>query len=818
MATQPQGGFLWGSGGRRLTPDEIQREREIAAALMQSGVDTSPVGHWLQGAARVAQTISGKIREGRADSASKANADASQANIAALLSGIGGAPGGQGATVSNPTTAPVQGMAPITPVQASALPPPNDVQNSFLDVVKQSITNPLGLAAVASTARAESNWSPKNASGLWSDPSQSGQPGTAGGVLSWRGPRLEALQQFALERGEQGNGSPATQAAFFAQESPQLIASLNNAKSVEEAQGAINSAWRFAGYDKPSPEAARRLGYAREYLPMFSQSSQPQDGSGGNVRNWLRYSNDENVRSMPLDGKLVSALSFLPELGVQAEVFSGGQPSKEQGGSRTGSTRHDHGGAGDFRFYKDGRQLDWSNEADRPIFEEIVKRGKANGITGFGAGPGYMGAGTMHVGFGEPSVWGAGGKGSNAPQWLRNAYSGGTGSTSRVAAALSPSFTSSDGAVASAPSMAPVSQPQVAQARAGGINPAVVQALTNPYASPEEKNVAKLLLGQQLEQQQAAQSMAVKQQQRQQEIQQRQMIAQQNGINPSYALDDELWKGATGNLFAAPSVSEVNGVVYDNRTKQPMFGTPNKPTSVQEFEYGSQNPAYFEQQERLRRSGAPVNEGSIPPGYQAQRDQQGRVVSMQPLPGSPAAFEAEQRAKALANQQSGKATVTDVITNASNKIRQAMDSSTLPTTGTIGSWLSGIGETGAAEVGRQVDVLKSNATIENLNAMRASSPTGAALGAVTQQENAMLAAKVGALDPRSPNFKRDLDDYEETVLKTIHGRDAGQKIFSQTRKAADPDIQAAKEAIAKGANRDLVIKRLKDAGLSTEGL
>lgn len=137
---------------------------------------------------------------------------------------------------------------------------------------------------------------------------------------------------------------------------------------------------------------------------------------------WLRYANQGAIRNQPLDPRLVSALGFLGPMGVTAEVFSGGQDA--EGPNRTGSHRHDHGGSGDMRFYRDGRQLDWANADDRPVFEEIVRRGKASGITGFGAGPGYMGAGTMHVGFGTPSVWGAGGKSDNAPDWLRTAYNG----------------------------------------------------------------------------------------------------------------------------------------------------------------------------------------------------------------------------------------------------------------------------------------------------------------------------------------------------------------------------------------------------------
>lgn len=138
---------------------------------------------------------------------------------------------------------------------------------------------------------------------------------------------------------------------------------------------------------------------------------------------WLIYQNQSATRNDPLDPSLVSAMSFLPELGIQMHVISGGQePAGTPGGTRTGSTRHDHGKAADADFYKDGRKLDWSNPSDLPILTEIIKRAKSNGVSGIGAGDDYMGPGRFHVGFGNPGVWGADGKGANAPDWLREAY------------------------------------------------------------------------------------------------------------------------------------------------------------------------------------------------------------------------------------------------------------------------------------------------------------------------------------------------------------------------------------------------------------
>lgn len=137
-----------------------------------------------------------------------------------------------------------------------------------------------------------------------------------------------------------------------------------------------------------------------------------------------------------------------------------------------------------------------------------------------------------------------------------------------------------------------------------------------------------------------------------------------------------------------------------------------------------------------------------------------------------------------AAKDSAAMTATDVITGAAAKARKAAAAQALGPTGT--SIVGQLPWTDSAEVLRQTSVLKSNATIEALNQMRQQSPTGGALGNVTEKEGAMLAAKAGALDPNSPTFLRDLDDYERTLLRTIHGKEVGDRIFEQTREPGAP--------------------------------
>jgi hypothetical protein len=207
---------------------------------------------------------------------------------------------------------------------------------------------------------------------------------------------------------------------------------------------------------------------------------------------WLRYDNANATRSLPLAAPLVDALAFLPELGVTMEVFSGGQHPAGQG-PRTGSTRHDHGNAADVFFYDaNGRRLDWSNPQDVPLFQEIVRRARANGVTGFGAGDNYMQPGSMHIGFGNEAVWGAGGSGSNAPDWLREAFNGATVGTPPVMAS------------ASAPSGGQFTEAGMSTmggAPSGG-NMGIVMQLAelagNPYLPEGQRMIAQMLIQQQM--------------------------------------------------------------------------------------------------------------------------------------------------------------------------------------------------------------------------------------------------------------------------------------------------------------------------------
>lgn len=81
-------------------PQAIQGRRRLAHALMQSGTDASPVSHWSQAAARIAQALSGRLSM---DAADRDEHDGQTAGRNALIKALSG--GDFGDAMRNPYSA-----------------------------------------------------------------------------------------------------------------------------------------------------------------------------------------------------------------------------------------------------------------------------------------------------------------------------------------------------------------------------------------------------------------------------------------------------------------------------------------------------------------------------------------------------------------------------------------------------------------------------------------------------------------------------------------------------------------------------------------
>lgn len=81
--TAPQEAFTWAQGGRRLTP-EMQALEQRSLLARQQG-DYSPVQHWTQGLARVADQLSAGFEQKQLDKDIAAQQASQTAQIAALI-------------------------------------------------------------------------------------------------------------------------------------------------------------------------------------------------------------------------------------------------------------------------------------------------------------------------------------------------------------------------------------------------------------------------------------------------------------------------------------------------------------------------------------------------------------------------------------------------------------------------------------------------------------------------------------------------------------------------------------------------------------
>jgi Phage tail lysozyme len=236
----------------------------------------------------------------------------------------------------------------------------------------------------------------------------------------------------------------------------------------------------------------------------------------------------------------------------------------------------------------------------------------------------------------------------------------------------------------------------------------------------------------------------------------------------------------------APEPIEVGGVLLDPVTMQPIYDSrePPKPTSdIQNYEY------YKDQEIAAGRvplsiaewsvmdekatvpPGAPTI-GTIPPGYEAIQDPKTKAWTMRPIPGGP---EDKSVKDNLRKQNAVAATET-----ASTAAKRALEAaSRRAVDGVFGAIAAYNPESVNAEVYRQTDALKAMASIESLTAMRNASPTGAGMGNPTDRDAVLLEQKHGALDPKSPNYSRDLLDYTRALFQTIHGKDAGDALFDE---------------------------------------
>lgn len=179
---------------------------------------------------------------------------------------------------------------------------------------------------------------------------------------------------------------------------------------------------------------------------------------------------------------------------------------------------------------------------------------------------------------------------------------------------------------------------------------------------------------------------------------------------------------------------------------------------------------FADYQMMLRRSGRNLDTGAIPPGMQLKETPEGGYY-YEPIPGSPEALKRTQAQEAEQQELTASGVVVQDIDRALDTIEEFPGR----TTGPGGSILKRVPGTRAHNVSALIDTVKANAGFDRLQRMRESSPTGGALGQVSEREIAYLQATIGnlSLSQDDQQLADNLKRVKNAYLDIIHGPGQG---------------------------------------------
>lgn len=226
---------------------------------------------------------------------------------------------------------------------------------------------------------------------------------------------------------------------------------------------------------------------------------------------------------------------------------------------------------------------------------------------------------------------------------------------------------------------------------------------------------------------------------------------------------------------------------------------PDYPSEVEEYNFAVSQGypgSFVDFQTEIKKAGAQNitvgggKYGTIPPGYELVEGPEG--TSMRPIPGSPAATEAQATIDQEAVRQGTKETASSIVVEDIDRAIGLIEDATIPATGVVGWIASAAPGTNAFNVARLLDTVKANAGFDKLQAMRDASPTGGALGQVSEFENLLLQATIGNLEQSQSkdqliyNLRRVQQIYDAIINKGIKlGEGLGSSVTMEGGPAPD---------------------------------
>lgn len=189
----------------------------------------------------------------------------------------------------------------------------------------------------------------------------------------------------------------------------------------------------------------------------------------------------------------------------------------------------------------------------------------------------------------------------------------------------------------------------------------------------------------------------------------------------------------------------------------------------------------------------PPQIGSIPPDYRLNYDEQGRPMSMEVIPGSKTERELREAETARASQAQTTLRSADVVTDEIGRLRNLIQKQTVadPVTGRTGAIMGRAGVLAAGSARRTaeetISTITANIGFDRLQQMRNESPTGGALGNVSNIELAQLQNVLGSI-----NLEQD----EKAILDKLTRL---ERIYGEIMRKAAAYPNAAKYGFGPGA-------------------
>lgn len=170
--------------------------------------------------------------------------------------------------------------------------------------------------------------------------------------------------------------------------------------------------------------------------------------------------------------------------------------------------------------------------------------------------------------------------------------------------------------------------------------------------------------------------------------------------------------------------------------------------------------------------GRTIDVGKIPQGFQLEYDAQGRPFRMSPIAGSDPDLERQQQAQKAEMRKEQEQETANLMTQDIARAKTLVQESPYLTAGFFGNLMKDWAGTPAADLKALSETIGANIGFDYLNQMRQSSPTGGALGNVTERELALLKATAGNIEQsQSPaQLLQNLNRLENQFNEVVHGK------------------------------------------------